>query len=50
MQIRPYRGADEADLLAVWRASMTHDQVSEDLFRTKVRFFGQIRGRAYRWG
>ncbi len=36
MQIRPYRGADEADLLAVWRAAMTHDALSVDLFRTKV--------------
>ncbi len=36
MEIRPYRGTDEAELLAVWRASMTHDRVSEDLFRVKV--------------
>src|SRR5258708_1452444 len=36
MQIRPYEGEDEAELLAVWRASMTHDRVSEELFRTKV--------------
>ncbi len=36
MQIRPYQGADEAELLAVWHASMTHDRLSEDLFRTKV--------------
>jgi mycothiol synthase len=36
MQIRPYQGTDEAELLAVWHASMTHDRLSEDLFRTKV--------------
>jgi len=36
MQIRPYRGADEADLLAVWRAALTYDALSMDLFRTKV--------------
>ena len=36
MQIRPYQGADEPELLAVWRASMTHDRLSEELFRTKV--------------
>jgi ribosomal protein S18 acetylase RimI-like enzyme len=36
MDIRPYCGSDEADLLAVWNASMTHDRLSEDLFRTKV--------------
>jgi mycothiol synthase len=36
MQIRSYQGADEAELLGVWRAAMTHDRVSEELFRTKV--------------
>lgn len=36
MDIRPYQGHDEADLLAVWRAAMTHDRLSDDLFRTKV--------------
>jgi mycothiol synthase len=36
MEIRPYRGQDEADLLAVWHAAMTHDQLSDNLFRTKV--------------
>lgn len=36
MQIRPYQGIDESELLAVWHASMTHDRLSEDLFRTKV--------------
>ncbi len=36
MQIRPYQGTDESDLLSVWHASMTHDRLSEDLFRTKV--------------
>lgn len=36
MQIRPYQGTDEAQLLAVWHNSMTHDRLSEDVFRTKV--------------
>lgn len=36
MQIRPYQGSDEAELLAVWNAAMTHDQISPALFRTKV--------------
>jgi mycothiol synthase len=36
MQIRPYQGSDEAEVLAVWHASMTHDPLSLDLFRTKV--------------
>ena len=36
MQIRAYQGTDEAELLDVWHAAMTHDQISLDLFRTKV--------------
>ena len=36
MEIRPYRGADESELLDVWNASMTADKVSETIFRTKV--------------
>jgi len=36
MEIRPYQGADEAELLAVWNAAMTHDPLSPDLFRTQV--------------
>lgn len=36
MDIRPYAGSDEADLLDVWHASMTHDRISADIFRTKV--------------
>jgi ribosomal protein S18 acetylase RimI-like enzyme len=36
MHIRPYRGADEAQLLDVWNASMTHDQLSPGLFYTRV--------------
>jgi len=36
MYIRSYQGSDEADLLAAWNASMTHDPLSADLFRTKV--------------
>jgi ribosomal protein S18 acetylase RimI-like enzyme len=36
MEIRPYRGADESELLDVWRASMTADGLSDHLFRTKV--------------
>jgi ribosomal protein S18 acetylase RimI-like enzyme len=36
MEIRPFRGADEAELLDVWRASMFADALGENLFRTKV--------------
>src|SRR5215207_4598312 len=36
MEIRPYRGSDEAELLGVWRASMTADALADHLFRTKV--------------
>ena len=36
MEIRPYRGSDEAELLAVWRASMFADALGAHLFRTKV--------------
>jgi mycothiol synthase len=36
MEIRPYRGTDEIELLTVWNASMTHDLLSPDLFRIKV--------------
>ncbi len=36
IEIRPYRGGDEAALLAVWDAAMTHDRLSADLFRTRV--------------
>lgn len=36
MQIRPYQGTDEAELLAVWNAAMTHDTLSAELFRTQV--------------
>jgi mycothiol synthase len=36
MEIRPYQGADEAELLEVWHTAMTHDQLSADLFRTRV--------------
>lgn len=36
MDIRPYQGVDEDDLLAVWHAAMTHDRLSDTLFRTKV--------------
>jgi GNAT superfamily N-acetyltransferase len=36
MEIRPYRGSDEAALLEVWCASMFADSLSDNLFRTKV--------------
>ena len=36
MEIRPFRGTDEPELLDVWRASMFADALSEHLFRTKV--------------
>jgi mycothiol synthase len=36
LEIRAYRGTDEAELLALWNASMTHDRISEAIFRTRV--------------
>lgn len=36
MDIRAYRGIDEAELLNVWHLAMTHDRLSAELFRTKV--------------
>ncbi|GIL08738.1 MAG: hypothetical protein BroJett033_2490 [Chloroflexota bacterium] len=36
MEIRPYRGTDEPELLDVWRAAMFADALSAHLFRTKV--------------
>ncbi len=36
MQIRPYAGADEDQLLEIWNTSMTADHLSATLFRTKV--------------
>src|SRR5215207_6532382 len=36
MEIRSYQGADEAQLLGVWRAAMIADALSDHLFRTKV--------------
>jgi ribosomal protein S18 acetylase RimI-like enzyme len=34
--IRPYRGADEPALIALWNATMTHDRVNESVLRTRV--------------
>jgi mycothiol synthase len=34
--IRPYRGADEASLIALWNATLTQDRINESVFRTKV--------------
>lgn len=34
--IRPYRGADEADLVALWNRALTHDRISESVLRTRV--------------
>jgi ribosomal protein S18 acetylase RimI-like enzyme len=34
--IRPYRGTDEAALLALWNATLTHDHIDEAGFRTRV--------------
>jgi mycothiol synthase len=34
--IRPYQGADEAQLLRVWQQAMTRDRIDEAIFRTKV--------------
>lgn len=36
MQIRPYRGADERALLEVWNAAMTADNISPQIFHTRV--------------
>lgn len=36
MEIRPYQGGDESALLALWDATMTHDRLSADQFRTRV--------------
>lgn len=34
--IRPYRGTDEAALLALWNATLTHDPITASLFHTQV--------------
>lgn len=34
--IRAYRGADEAVLIPLWNASLTHDPINAALFRTRV--------------
>ena len=36
MEIRPYQGADESDLLEVWRLAMPRDRISASIFRTQV--------------
>ncbi|MBN2470236.1 MAG: GNAT family N-acetyltransferase [Anaerolineae bacterium] len=36
MLIRPYAGTDEAQVLEVWNAAMTHDRISPAIFRTRV--------------
>ena len=36
LEIRPYQGNDEQELLEVWHLSMPNDRVSESLFRTQV--------------
>ncbi len=36
MEIRPYRGADERELLHVWQAAMPADRIDASLFRTQV--------------
>ena len=36
LELRPYRGSDEQELLEVWHLSMPNDRVSESLFRTQV--------------
>lgn len=36
MQIRPFRGSDESDLLDVWRQALPADRISASLFRTQV--------------
>ena len=34
--IRPYRGDDEATLIKLWNATMTHDRINESVLRTRV--------------
>lgn len=34
--VRPYRGADEAALLALWNETLTHDRIDAVRFRTQV--------------
>lgn len=34
--IRPYRGEDEAQVITLWNAAMTHDRIVPSVFRTKV--------------
>jgi mycothiol synthase len=36
MQVRPYQGSDESQILAVWNASMLVDNIDEAIFRTKI--------------
>ena len=36
LQIRAYQGSDEADLVALWRAALSHDAISTELFRRQV--------------
>lgn len=36
MEIRSYRGTDEAELLTLWNATLTHDPINAATFRTKV--------------
>jgi len=36
VEIRPYRGGDERELVAVWNASMVCDRISSQIFHTKV--------------
>lgn len=36
VEIRAYQGLDEANLLELWNASMTHDRINPAVFRTKV--------------
>jgi len=33
---RPYRGTDESALIELWNATMTHDRISESVWRTRV--------------
>lgn len=36
MDLRPYHGADEGALLALWNATLTRDPITPATFRTKV--------------
>ena len=36
MEIRPFQGKDESELLDVWHRALSSDRISDSLFRTQV--------------